>query len=522
MKTWLWQASMRVGGLVVTAIVFALTIADPGLAAEFSCASGDVACLIGAINTANTHGQDNTIKLAAGTYTLTAVNNTNGGGTNGLPRITSNLSIIGAGANATVIQRDASAPPFRLFSLESGTLILEELTLRGGLIGPQSFPGGGIRTDGGILIISSCAIVDNSAGSGGGGIAANSVTVTNSTIAHNSTSDFGGGGILVEFGPATITNSTITNNSAAGGGGIIVGGGMSIITNSTIAYNSTRSGLFITSGGGGGLFVTGDGTATLTNSTIAHNSAEGFGGGLRNSENNPVILQNTILAENTGGSGGPDCFVAANTVTSLGHNLIGNLSDCPITLLSTDLTGSPGLGPFIDDGTPGNGHFPLLPNSQAIDMGDNNACPDHDQLGNPRPVDGNGDGTAICDIGAIEFQPVLTVLTVVIDILPGEVLNPINPKKQGVIPVAILTTATFDATTVNASTVRFGKTGKEAAPVQVAVEDVNGDGLDDLILHFNTPDTGIQCGDTSASLTGQTFSGQAIQGSDSIVTVGCR
>jgi probable HAF family extracellular repeat protein len=113
-------------------------------------------------------------------------------------------------------------------------------------------------------------------------------------------------------------------------------------------------------------------------------------------------------------------------------------------------------------------------------------------------------------------------LTVTIDIKPGSDPAPINPKSQGKIPVAILTTDTFDATTVNAASVRFGATGIEAAPVQVAVEDVNGDGRPDLLLDFNTQDTGIQCGETSAFLTGKTFSGQAIQGSDSIVTVGCQ
>ena len=90
------------------------------------------------------------------------------------------------------------------------------------------------------------------------------------------------------------------------------------------------------------------------------------------------------------------------------------------------------------------------------------------------------------------------------------------------IPVVILTTETFDATTVNPTTVRFGATGTEAASLQSALEDVDGDGNIDLILHFKTQDTGIQCGKTSASLTGQTFNGRAIEGSNSIVTVGCR
>jgi hypothetical protein len=114
------------------------------------------------------------------------------------------------------------------------------------------------------------------------------------------------------------------------------------------------------------------------------------------------------------------------------------------------------------------------------------------------------------------------VVMVMIDIHPGSFPNSINPRSQGVIPVAILTTASFDATTVDPSTVFFGATGAEAAAVQFALEDVDGDGDLDLILHFRTQDTGIQCGQTSASLTGKTFSGQAIQGSDSIVTVGCK
>ena len=52
--------------------------------------------------------------------------------------------------------------------------------------------------------------------------------------------------------------------------------------------------------------------------------------------------------------------------------------------------------------------------------------------------------------------------------------------------------------------------------VHSALKDVDGDGDTDMILDFNTQATDIQCGDTSASLTGETFSGQMIQGSDSV------
>jgi hypothetical protein len=54
-----------------------------------------------------------------------------------------------------------------------------------------------------------------------------------------------------------------------------------------------------------------------------------------------------------------------------------------------------------------------------------------------------------------------------------------------VIPVAILTTETFNASTVNPTTIHFGATGTEAAPVQSDLEDVDGDGDID-ILHFKT------------------------------------
>jgi hypothetical protein len=49
-----------------------------------------------------------------------------------------------------------------------------------------------------------------------------------------------------------------------------------------------------------------------------------------------------------------------------------------------------------------------------------------------------------------------------------------------------LTTGTFDATTVDPTTVIFGRTGIEAAQVQAALEDVNGDGKLDLVFLFNT------------------------------------
>ncbi|MEE8160884.1 MAG: hypothetical protein V3T61_04530 [Acidobacteriota bacterium] len=112
-------------------------------------------------------------------------------------------------------------------------------------------------------------------------------------------------------------------------------------------------------------------------------------------------------------------------------------------------------------------------------------------------------------------------IEVTIDIKPGSDPNGINPANRGLIPVAVLTTDTFDALTVSPMTVRFGQSGAGMAHRSGHLEDADGDGDLDLVLHFRTQETGVQCGDTSASLTGETFDGQPLQGSDSIVTVGC-
>ena len=106
-----------------------------------------------------------------------------------------------------------------------------------------------------------------------------------------------------------------------------------------------------------------------------------------------------------------------------------------------------------------------------------------------------------------------------IDVKPGGLPNSINTKSKGNIPVAILSNATFDAPgEVNKQSLTFGRTGAETSlrSCSNGAEDVNGDGLLDLVCHFTTASTGFQVGDTEGILKGVTVEGTPIVGHDSV------
>jgi hypothetical protein len=121
----------------------------------------------------------------------------------------------------------------------------------------------------------------------------------------------------------------------------------------------------------------------------------------------------------------------------------------------------------------------------------------------------------------LSFHVTSVTEPVTIDIKPGKTPNRINPASRQKIAVAILYTESFDATQVNWETVEFGPDGATEFHGRSRVKDVDRDGDMDLLLHFDTQDTGIACGDTEATLTGETFSGDAIAGTDTIVTMNC-
>lgn len=173
---------------------------------------------------------------------------------------------------------------------------------------------------------------------------------------------------------------------------------------------------------------------------------------------------------------------------------------------------------------------PLVqPNGVAIDASGNIIVADGDAFGGPGGVirvdPANGTQTAISSGGFfVDPQCVAVVppLQVSIDIKPGSDPNSINLGSGGTVPVAILSTPApnfFDATTVDPLSVTLAGASvklKGKGTPMASAQDVNDDGLLDLVVHVSTEASELSDGDIQAILTGQTFSGQAIQGSDSV------
>lgn len=118
------------------------------------------------------------------------------------------------------------------------------------------------------------------------------------------------------------------------------------------------------------------------------------------------------------------------------------------------------------------------------------------------------------------------VITVDIDIKPGNEPNPINQGSNGLIPVAILTTDTFNAADVDPGSVTLN--GAEVAvrgksdKLMARLEDIDGDGDEDLMLQVDTESWDELWADGEVTLTGKTYidlGAKDIQGTDYVIIV---
>ncbi|MBN2015912.1 T9SS type A sorting domain-containing protein [Candidatus Dojkabacteria bacterium] len=131
-------------------------------------------------------------------------------------------------------------------------------------------------------------------------------------------------------------------------------------------------------------------------------------------------------------------------------------------------------------------------------------------------------------IGSISEHPYLIqstsagikiVTRVAIDIKPGSDDDSVNLGSNGNVPVAILSSETFDATTVDPTTVTLANASvklKGKGTPMASSEDVNGDGLLDLVIQIETEALTLSVGDTEAVLMGQTYNGTPIRGTGTV------
>jgi len=238
--------------------------------------------------------------------------------------------------------------------------------------------GSGVYFEASNATLTQCTITQNAWGVG---CESCDLVLTHCTITDNG----GGGGVRCwEYSRATLINCTISENTSLGAGGGVASeeGSSMTLANCTISGNTSL-------GAGGGVYCSYSSPA-LTNCTIAENTASLYGGGVYCTSTSSPTLPNCILWANTPqeiyvSSGSP---VVTYCDVQGGYAGTGNINSNPL---------------FVE---PDNDDFRVQSSSPCIDAGDPNFVPtpgETDLDGNQRVWDGNGDGTAIVDMGAYEF-----------------------------------------------------------------------------------------------------------------------
>jgi N-acetylneuraminic acid mutarotase len=139
-----------------------------------------------------------------------------------------------------------------------------------------------------------------------------------------------------------------------------------------------------------------------------------------------------------------------------------------------------------------------------------------------------GPNSTIYAIGGYSYTPYGRTNTVLayspvrivsIDIKPGSYPNSIYLGSQGNVPVSIFSTLDFDATNINPTTITLAGASvklKGKGTPMASFEDINEDGILDIVVHVDTTTLELSSGDTDAVLEGETFDGVRIRGTDSV------
>ena len=323
--------------------------------------------------------------------------------------------------NGSTIERADNAPEFGILLIETAHVTINNLTVRNGknLINT----GGGIAavSNSTKIILNHVNVVDNI---GGGVNLSSSISsiltheINNSRIANNSiisstNDDYSiAAGLTVGATSVVVKNTTIDGNvNDSSGGGVLVSYGGLLMINSTVSGNSSGD-------SGGGIAVRSwSNVVNIFGSTISNNYSSNIGGGINfnssgsatTNPNNYLRIYSSIIAGNFADIAADEINGTVDQSVQLnGYNIIGTYSVSGsenILLGSRDLVATESIEQILlplNDELHYQKVHGLFATSPAIDYAPNPCVEDHDQIGNPRPLDGNNDNIFSCDTGAIE------------------------------------------------------------------------------------------------------------------------
>ncbi len=263
----------------------------------------------------------------------------------------------------------------------------------------DSCVGGAIWNEGGSPTIRNCSFVRNRASYGAGifNLASNA-TIQDCLFAHCDSGTRSGGGIYNTRSSPTILGCQFEDNAVQAEGGAIVESDSGAKTINCILLRNAAP------FGGGAIYISEGGGTTASgpqfiNCTLQGNQTSQQGGAVF-SEDTPSTFINCIIWGNSASSGGPGIYSqggASSGRPAADHCDIEGSGVYPGT-------GNIRLDPRLVD--PDTDDVSLSFDSPCVDAGTNSAVVgiSGDFNGATRVVDGNGDGTAVVDMGALELQ----------------------------------------------------------------------------------------------------------------------